>query len=115
LRSQPPAAQRADLPTVIFDRRRLVAWAIWRNGGPTPTAIYKKVAVAEARQKLSLRRIEAEAERDLKQLLMVLASTDHDSAQRLSTNQMRVLVRRFKDLLFEYDWDYATNGPRSAS
>lgn len=98
--------------TVIFDRRRLIAWAIWKNGGPDPTAIYRKIDVAESRREVALRRIAATAERELEELLSILATTEHDGATRLSPPQLRTLVRRFKHLLFEYDWDFDGNTPR---
>jgi hypothetical protein len=99
--------------TVLFDRRRLIAWALWRNGGPEPVAIYRNIDLEEARLEVALQRATGEAERELKLLLAVLAGTDRDAAVRLSTTQLRLLVRRFKDLLFEYDWDFDRNKPRS--
>lgn len=99
--------------TVIFDRRRLIAWAIWKNGGPDPTAIYKKIDVAESRREVALKKMAVTAERELEELLGVLATTEDDGAIRLSPPQLRTLVRRFKHLLFEYDWDFDGNTPRS--
>jgi len=99
--------------TILFDRRRLIAWALWRSGGPEPVAIFRNIDLEEARIMVALRHATGKAERELKMLLAVLAGTDRDAAVRLSTKQLRALVRRFKDLLFEYDWDFDRNQPRS--
>jgi len=95
--------------TVIFDRRRLTAWARWRNGGPEPSALYAVLDVAEERSNLEMKRIGATARRELKRLLRLLATTEDDAANRLTDAQMGVLVKRFRELLFDYGWDYTTN------
>jgi hypothetical protein len=98
--------------TVIFDRRRLAAWAKWKNGGENPTAIYRTIDVAESRRRIELQKLELQAERDLKEVLTVLAASEHGAMNRLTNPQMRTLVNRFKDLLWDYDWSFEDNGPR---
>ena len=94
----------------IFDRRRLTAFVNWRKKlGPEPSVVYAAIDVEEARAEIEMREIEAEKRRELKELLTVLAATENDATNRLTDAQIRVLVRRFKELLFEYGWDYASN------
>lgn len=49
-----------------------------------------------------------------KELLIVVASSEHDAVNRLTDPQMRTLVKRFKDFLEDNEWSFEDNGPRSS-
>jgi hypothetical protein len=96
---------------IVFDTRKLTAWARWKNGGPDPSTEYLQLEVIERRLELARREAERKAKRELEALLQILAHTDTDECPRISRSQLTILVAGFKNLLWEYKWDFESNTP----